>query len=719
MSIGDVKMDFDRAKEEIKARLPEYAAAVLTRSKGKDQYNCPFCGSGTGAKATGAFTVYPETSRYKCFSCGISGDIFDLAAHIERLEKGDLFKFLAEKYGLQVDYQRPANSSGSSKRKNNIHNEHTQGINTYNIHISDTQEVNTQNINISGTQKTDTQNKHNTNTDYTDFYREANKHLTETDYHRGITLETLNRFMVGYVPEWQPPKAPNAPKTPRLIIPRSRTSYLARDTRAAKDIPTYQKQYTKQNSPGKISLFNIAALRTSTKPLYIVEGEIDAMSIVDVGGEAIATCSTSNIHSFLQALKNAISEQAAVMPLIIAFDDDEAGQKATAELVKGLQELHKEYCIYKPHTGYKDANEALNADRKVFQSYVLHGMEHINELTAAEANREKKEYLEEITVAAHLQDFLDGVAASVNTEVISTGFQALDTVLDGGLYEGLYGIGAISSLGKTTFALQIADQIAAAGNDVLIFSLEMSRNEMIAKSLSRLTAKITIDNHGDIRNAKTTRGIMTGKRYAGYNQTEKQLINAAVQEYAEIAGDTLKPRISIIEAMGTVGADQVKEQVEKYIKHTGKKPVVIIDYLQILAPHNEKSTDKQNTDYAILNLKRLSRDHKIPVIVISSFNRENYSVKVAMQAFKESGAIEYSTDVLIGLQLKGTGESDFDVDEAKAKHPREIEAVILKNRNGVTGKKISYNYYTMFNYFSEGEIVEPEQISKPQQTKRR
>lgn len=703
MSIGDVKMDFDRAKEEIKARLPEYAAAVLTRSKGKDQYNCPFCGSGTGAKATGAFTVYPETSRYKCFSCGISGDIFDLAAHIERLEKGDLFKFLAEKYGLQVDYQRPANSS---EKRSNIYNDHIQSNNTYNIHMSNTQQ-------------TDTQNKHNTNTDYTDFYREANKHLTETDYHRGITLETLNRFMVGYVPEWQPPKAPNAPKTPRLIIPRSRTSYLARDTRAAKDIPAYQKQYTKQNSPGKVSLFNIAALRTSTKPLYIVEGEIDAMSIVDVGGEAIATCSTSNIHSFLQALKNAISEQAAVMPLIIAFDDDEAGQKATAELVKGLQELHKEYCIYKPHTGYKDANEALNADRKVFQSYVLHGMEHINELTAAEANREKKEYLEEITVAAHLQDFLDGVAASVNTEVISTGFPALDTVLDGGLYEGLYGIGAISSLGKTTFALQIADQIAATGNDVLIFSLEMSRNEMIAKSLSRLTAKITIDNHGDIRNAKTTRGIMTGKRYAGYNQTEKQLINAAVQEYAKIAGDTLNPRISIIEAMGTVGADQVKEQVEKYIKHTGKKPVVIIDYLQILAPHNEKSTDKQNTDYAILNLKRLSRDNKIPVIVISSFNRENYSVKVAMQAFKESGAIEYSTDVLIGLQLKGTGESDFDVDEAKAKHPREIEAVILKNRNGVTGKKISYNYYTMFNYFSEGGIVEPEQISKPQQTKRR
>ena len=76
-----------------------------------------------------------------------------------------------------------------------------------------------------------------------------------------------------------------------------------------------------------------------------------------------------------------------------------------------------------------------------------------------------------------------------------------------------------------------------------------------------------------------------------------------------------------------------------------------------------------------------------------------------MQAFKESGAIEYSTDVLIGLQLMGTGAKGFDVDTAKSKNPREIEAVILKNRNGRTGGKIGYNFYAMFNYFSElGEI---------------
>ena len=153
--------------------------------------------------------------------------------------------------------------------------------------------------------------------------------------------------------------------------------------------------------------------------------------------------------------------------------------------------------------------------------------------------------------------------------------------------------------------------------------------------------------------------------------------------------------------MGDVTVDDIVRQVKEHIESVQNPPVVIVDYLQILSPRNPRATDKQNTDSAILTFKRLSRDYKIPVIVISSFNRENYAAKVSMQAFKESGAIEYSTDVLIALQLRGTGTKDFDVDQAKSKNPREIEAVILKNRNGMTGKKVNFKFYAMFNYFAE------------------
>ena len=72
-----------------------------------------------------------------------------------------------------------------------------------------------------------------------------------------------------------------------------------------------------------------------------------------------------------------------------------------------------------------------------------------------------------------------------------------------------------------------------------------------------------------------------------------------------------------------------------------------------------------------------------------------------MQAFKESGAIEYSSDVLIGLQLKGAGEPDFNVDEAKSADVRDIELVILKNRSGKTGVKLDYKFYAKFNFFHQ------------------
>ena len=153
--------------------------------------------------------------------------------------------------------------------------------------------------------------------------------------------------------------------------------------------------------------------------------------------------------------------------------------------------------------------------------------------------------------------------------------------------------------------------------------------------------------------------------------------------------------------MGDIGVDQIKETIKRHIEVTGNRPVVVIDYVQILAPYDIRATDKQNMDHAVMELKRLSRDLKLTIIGISSFNRTSYKDPVSMESFKESGALEYGSDVLIGLQLKGAGDKNFKVDEAKQKSPREVELVILKNRNGATGKKIDFNYYSMFNYFKE------------------
>jgi len=305
------------------------------------------------------------------------------------------------------------------------------------------------------------------------------------------------------------------------------------------------------------------------------------------------------------------------------------------------------------------------------------------------------------SAAASIQDFIDGIAESVNTPYIPTGFTRLDDIIDGGLYEGLYIMGAITTLGKTSLILQIADNIAADGADILYISLEMARAELIAKSVSRHTLTITLESGGDIRHAKTARGITTGIKYQYYSDRERELIKAAVNAYRVYAGN-----VYIIEGVGDIGVDDIRRAVEKHILFTGKKPVVIVDYLQILAPYNDRATDKQNTDKAVLELKRISRDYKIPMIGISSFNRDHYSAEVKLAAFKESGAIEYGSDVLIGLQLAGAGESGLDVKAAMDKDPREIELVILKNRNGKAGDKIPLEYFKLFNYFREADSGE-------------
>lgn len=657
-------MERQDAREQLKGYLRNYVESVTQKSKGANLYVCPLCGSGTGKSGTGAFSIKNGTS-WKCFSCNAGGDIFDLYGAINgTADHNEQLRGLSELYGVQVaSYRSTAQEDFSPEYQNPAKNERY----THNsIHTS----VYTQ---------TETE-------DYTDFFLQAHKAVEQTDYwkKRGLSKETVDRFKLGYVAEWRHPKAPKAPTSPRLIIPTSTGSYLARDTRD--EIPAEQKPYSK-SKVGSIQLFNKRALQTATKPIFIVEGELDALSIIEVGGEAVALGTTTKSKALVELLK----AQAPAQALIIALDNDEAGQRASRELTEGLQGLNIPCYSFNPCGEYKDANEALQRDREALTIAVAEA-EHLQD---EEEQAKRDAYLKNST-ANYLQSFINGIADSVDTPYIPTGFKKLDSVLDGGLYEGLYIVGAISSLGKTTIITQIADQIARAGTDVLIFSLEMARAEIMAKSISRHTLQSVLATGGDIRNAKTARGITTGKRYIDYSQTERDLINNAIMEYSQYAQN-----IYISEGVGDIGAEQIRETVQKHILYTGKTPVVIIDYLQILAPYSERATDKQNTDKAVMELKRISRDYKTPVIGISSFNRANYKEAVTMEAFKESGAIEYSSDILIGLQLKGAGKKDFDANEAKRKDPREIELVILKNRNGRTGDSLSFNFYPLFNYFEE------------------
>ena len=225
---------------------------------------------------------------------------------------------------------------------------------------------------------------------------------------------------------------------------------------------------------------------------------------------------------------------------------------------------------------------------------------------------------------------------------------------------------------------------------------------MISKSLSREMFRKAKDKSLplsalEIQNLKF-HGI------AEQMKKQRELLKEAIEEY----GNSAK-RVSIIEGGFETGVNELKEKIESYIFLNGTKPIVVIDYLQILKQSSNFFSDKQAVDHNITQLKKLSRNNDLIIFVVSSFNRDSYQTPVSFASFKESGAIEYTADVIFGLELSvvktfaknlGKEEKDKMINEEKSKGERNLDLVTLKNRFGIPYFRINMTYYPKYNLFS-------------------
>lgn len=291
---------------------------------------------------------------------------------------------------------------------------------------------------------------------------------------------------------------------------------------------------------------------------------------------------------------------------------------------------------------------------------------------------------------------------------IPTGLKGLDKALAGGLFPVLYVMGAISSLGKTSLAVQLADTIAESGRPVLYFSLEMAKRELRAKSLSRL---MYIKGSSE---AYTSTEILYPATRQDKDFTKKfDIVKAGYSQH-------IGRNIYYVTGIGSIMAKDISGRVKNFLDlHPDTpKPVVFVDYLQILKGEDPHETDKQRIDEAVVTLKRLSAREKITVFVISSFNRDNYTSQVSETAFKESGAVEYSADVLLGLQPagmradgeKGAAAENLQLCERCKKGQQDpgrpglrlLELKVLKSRVGVPYGSAWLEYNPGYNQFSDG-----------------
>lgn len=442
-----------------------------------------------------------------------------------------------------------------------------------------------------------------------------------------------------------------------------------------------------RNSAGKMGIWGVDALFSQTgQPIAVCEGILDAMSLQLCGCKAVALCGAGNTGRLIQELQNL---PGSLPPLIFAGDDDEAGREMCRQLKAWMTEAGGVCTCLALPDGCKDVNEAWVRAPQQLQAALSSARQEL----ALLPHEGKTDVCP--SMAALSEDFLSYLGRCQQTGVLSSGLAELDELLGGGLFPGLYVLGAPSSLGKTTLLLQMADEIAASGRDVLFFSLEMSRWELLAKSLCRTAAPQT---------ALCARQLLRG-------EIPSSQLKRLLKAYNRRSGE----RIFISAEQEALTPETLREKALRHRAQRGRSPVVVVDYLQILAPSDARGSDKQNVDRAVVALKALSRELETPVLVASSFNRDAYTKEVSMEAFKESGAVEYAADVLLALQMSAAREKDFDLNREKMADPRRVDIVLLKNRSGVPYGKVSMLYYSAQNRF----IPSKEPVSPARQSVRR
>ncbi len=219
-----------------------------------------------------------------------------------------------------------------------------------------------------------------------------------------------------------------------------------------------------------------------------------------------------------------------------------------------------------------------------------------------EDNRHKEEIKDTIPTAEiprpdsvknYIKDFLmNDIEKFKSYKDRKTGFENLDR-LTGGLYPGLYVIGATSSLGKTTFTHQLCDQLAESGDHILFFSLEQTKLELVTKSLSRIMAK---KNPLEAISAIEIRSGVVSPN-----------IREAVLEYNE----KVASNVSIVECKFGVNIFAILNYITEYIKINKVKPIVVIDYLQIIPPTDPRQGDKEKVDNIVRGLKKIQGTGKV------------------------------------------------------------------------------------------------------------
>lgn len=573
----------DSSLNGLKQHLRDYVESITEKSKG-GLYNCPHCGSGSGARGTGAFSLTRDGLRWKCFSCDNGGDIFDLYGLVNGCTPSESTKALLEMYG------RPRTTAAEDFAD--------PPPPTHTPPPSFSAEIERYHAALAGS--------------------EGESYLRG----RGFTTETMERFKLGY-----------DRSSRSVIIPYnpSGTYYGKRST-----IPNAYQPH--DNLKGiTMPLFNQAGLYTSGV-CYVVESPLCAISIMQAGGTAVAISGVGGKGR----LSNQLRQKPPTATLALCFDMDDAGRKATADIGEILDKMGIFFADASAAVMGESAKDPNDLLQQKGQESFAQIIKSVTDETARQyftLKQEEEEARQKRTGAGMVDSFLEAIQTR-KYEPIPTGITDIDKALGGGfIRQQLILLGAAPAAGKTAMAQWIFEGMAKRGVTSVYLNLEMSRDQILARSFSRLTAK----NGTRIKATDILQG------YKWTDEQRKAIMEAAEEYRKDIAPHMIYNPDGVSPVLDTI-LEYIEKEAAEAEQAGNDAPCVILDYLQIVGSADPREDSAAIIKRAMSSLKDYAMRHNTVVFVIMANNREaNKSGDVTMESGRDTSALEYGADLQLGL----------------------------------------------------------------------
>ena len=245
---------------------------------------------------------------------------------------------------------------------------------------------------------------------------------------------------------------------------------------------------------------------------------------------------------------------------------------------------------------------------------------------------------------------------------IRTKYRGLDNILNGLHQSDLMILAARPAVGKTSFAMNIVEQVALQGYSCAVFSLEMSKEQLTQRMLCSV-AGVSMSN--------AMKGTMSQTEWLKIAKAKELLANAKIY----------------IDDSALITPHEVLSKCRR-LKRKGGLDLVMIDYIQLMNNNSSKKSDNRQQEISEISrsLKILAKEVNVPVLALSQLSRavETRKGRPQLSDLRESGAIEQDADIVMFIHRPDRSATEKEIAEGKVM-PNVAEILIEKHRNGPTG----------------------------------